>query len=110
MADPHLDLPHGSLDLLILETLALECKLGWVAANWILQASFEALRIEQATLVSIFRRLERGGLITSRWERAGGNGHSKCYALTDAGQKRLEEMDANRQLMATAVSRPPEDG
>ncbi len=106
MAEPYLDLSQGTLDLLILRTLALESQHGLVIANWILQASSEALHINQARLYPTLRRLERGGWISGR--SAGNNGGTKYYALTQEGQKRLEEAAANRQQAAAIVAEPSE--
>ncbi len=92
MADLHIDLPKGTLDLLVLKTLALESQHGWAMANWILRVSSEALHIQQAKLAPTLRRLERGGLIYRREVRAARYDSARYYALTDAGQKRLEEM------------------
>ena len=104
MADPHLDLPQGTLDLLILRTLALEPQHGWAMSNRIRQASSDALNIQQGTLYPALHRLERRGWIRSRWGVSENNRRAKYYELTRTGRKELEQGTAKWQHLASLVA------
>ncbi len=104
MANPHLDLPQGTLDLLILKTLALEPQHGWALSNRIRQVSSDALSIQQGTIYPALHRLERRGWIRSRWDTTDNNRRAKYYGLTGAGRKQLEQETANGQQLAAAVA------
>jgi PadR family transcriptional regulator, regulatory protein PadR len=104
MADPHLDLPQGTLDLLILKTLALEPQHGWALSNRIRQVSSDALNIQQGTLYPALHRLERRGWIRSRWETTDNNRRAKYYELTATGRKQLEQETMNWQHLTAAVA------
>ncbi len=104
MANAHLDLPQGTLDLLILKTLALEPQHGWALSHRIEQVSSEALSIQQGTIYPALHRLERRGWIRSRWETTDNNRRAKYYELTGAGRKQLERETANWQQLAAAVA------
>ena len=104
MSDPHVDLPQGTLDLLILKTLALEPLHGWAIAERLHQISSTALRIRQGSLYPALHRLERRGWIKSRWGTSEHNRRAKYYELTRKGTAQLQtEADAWRKL-AAAVS------
>jgi len=104
MADPRLDLPQGTLDLLILKTLALGPQHGWAMSNRIRQVSSEALQIQQGTLYPALHRLARRGWVRSRWGTSDNNRRAKYYELTRAGRKQLERETANWQQLAAAVA------
>ena len=104
MADPHLDLPQGTLDLLILRTLALEPQHGWALGNRIRQVSSDALNIQQGTLYPALHRLERRGWVHSRWDTTDNNRRAKYYELTATGRKQLERETTNWQQLAAAVA------
>jgi len=105
MADPHLDLPQGTLDLLILKTLALRPQHGWELSNRIRQVSAEALSLQQGTLYPALHRLERRGAISSRWGTTDNNRRARYYELTRRGRALLEQETTNWQLLAAAVGR-----
>jgi transcriptional regulator len=105
MADPHLDLPQGTLDLLILKTLALRPQHGWELSNRIRQVSAQALSLQQGTLCPALHRLERRGLIASRWGTTDNNRRARYYELTQRGRAQLEQETTNWQLLAAAVGR-----
>src|SRR5438309_1505207 len=67
MPDPRIDLPQGTLDLLILRTLALEPQHGWAISERIHQVSSKALFVQQGSLYPALHRLERKGWIKARW-------------------------------------------
>ena len=94
-----LDLPQGTLDLLILRTLALRPLHGWAISERIQQISHEALRVQQGSLYPALHRLERKGAIHAEWAASENNRRAKYYSLTGAGRKLLAaETDAWRRL------------
>jgi transcriptional regulator len=99
-----LDLPQGTLDLLILKTLALEPQHGWALSNRIRQVSSEAVLIQQGTLYPALHRLERRGMIRSRWGPSDNNRRARYYELTKKGFRQLEHEVANWQQLATVVA------
>ena len=104
------DLVQGTVDLLILKTLALEPMHGWAIAQRIVQSSNGVLRIQQGSLYPALHRLEHQGFIKADWGRSDNNRRAKYYALTRAGQKRLtREADDWERLSAaiTAIARTP---
>jgi PadR family transcriptional regulator PadR len=105
MNEPRLELPQGTLDLLILRTLALEPQHGWAISERIQQVSSDALRVQQGSLYPALHRLERRGWIRARWGTSENNRRAKYYELTRRGKSQLEaETDAWRRL-ALAVGR-----
>jgi PadR family transcriptional regulator PadR len=83
------DLLQGTLDLLILKTLALEPQHGWGIAQRIQQVSKDALLIGQGSLYPALHRLEYRGWIQAEWGASENNRKAKFYSLTKTGQKRL---------------------
>src|SRR3954471_3825393 len=101
MTEPRIDLPQGTLDLLILKTVALGPLHGWAISERIHQISNEALQVQQGSLYPALHRLERRGWIKSRWGASENNRRAKYYELTRAGRKQLEtEEDSWRKLTA----------
>src|ERR1700745_1410224 len=104
MTDQRIDLPQGTLDLLILRALALAPQHGWAISERIQQISSDVLRIQQGSLYPALHRLERRGWIKARWGTSENNRRAKYYELTKAGRRELEiEQDAWQKL-TTAVS------
>jgi PadR family transcriptional regulator PadR len=94
-----LDLPQGTLDLLILKTLNLEPRHGWAIAERLHQISSASLTIRQGSLYPALHRLERAGLIKAKWGTSDHNRRAKYYELTRRGRTRLEtEIEAWRRL------------
>src|SRR5271163_4722006 len=87
---PTSDLLQGTLDLLILRTLALESMHGWGIAQRIQQVSKDALQIGQGSLYPALHRLEYRGWIRADWGASENNRKAKFYSLTRAGKKQLE--------------------
>jgi PadR family transcriptional regulator PadR len=99
-----IDLPQGTLDLLILRTLSLEPLHGWAVSERIQQISSDVLRVQQGSLYPALHRLERRGWIKARWGTSENNRRAKFYELTRAGRRELEiERDTWERLTA-AVS------
>jgi transcriptional regulator len=94
-----IDLPQGTLDLLILKTLAVEPQHGWAISERIQQISREVLQIQQGSLYPALHRLERRGLIKAEWATTGNNRQAKYYQLTRSGRKELaDNTEAWRKL------------
>lgn len=104
MASERIDLPQGTLDLLILRTLSLGPQHGWAISERVQQVSSDVLRIQQGSLYPALHRLERRGWIKARWGTSENNRRAKYYELTRAGQKQLEqETDSWRKLTAAVA-------
>ena len=104
MTANHLDLPQGTLDLLILRTLALGPQHGWAISERVQQLSSEVLRIQQGSLYPALHRLERRGLIKARWGTSENNRRAKYYELSKNGRQQLEiETDAWEKLTAAVA-------
>ncbi|HEY1204476.1 MAG: PadR family transcriptional regulator [Bryobacteraceae bacterium] len=104
MTDRTLDLPQGTLDLLILKTVALGAAHGWAIAQRIQQVSRDALQIQQGSLYPALHRLERRGLVKSKWGASENNRRARYYELTAPGKKRLAAEEAGWERLVTAVS------
>jgi PadR family transcriptional regulator, regulatory protein PadR len=101
---PRIDLPQGTLDLLILRTLALEPQHGWAISERIQQISSDVLRVQQGSLYPALHRLERRGWIKARWGTSENNRRAKFYELTKTGRRQLEvEKDAWDRLTAAVA-------
>ena len=101
MAKAGLDLPQGTLDLLILRTVALGPQHGWAISERIQQVSSDVLAVRQGSLYPALHRLERRGWIKARWGTTNTNRRAKYYELTRSGQKQLDtETNAWRKLTA----------
>jgi PadR family transcriptional regulator PadR len=101
MSDPHIELPQGTLDLLILKTVALEPQHGWAISERVQQMTSDALRVKQGSMYPALHRLERRGWIKARWRITDNNRRAKYYELTRDGRKQLEaQTDAWRRLVS----------
>jgi PadR family transcriptional regulator PadR len=101
MTEPHIDLPQGTLDILILKTIALGPQHGWAIAERIQQISSDALQIRQGSLYPALHRLQRRGWIKATWGSSENNRKAKFYDLTQSGRKQLAaETDTWRRLTA----------
>src|SRR6266702_4434924 len=94
---------QGTLDLLILKTLALEPMHGWGIALRIQQISREVLHIGQGSLYPALHRLEYRGWIQAEWASSENNRRAKFYSLTTAGRKQLKAEVENWDRMAAAI-------
>jgi PadR family transcriptional regulator PadR len=98
------DLLQGTLDLLILKTVAHEPIHGYGIAQRILLTSEEILKVQQGSLYPALHRLQRKGLLKSEWKESGSGPMAKYYSLTAAGRKGLQEEQAQWQRYAGAVA------
>ncbi|MFY9940345.1 MAG: PadR family transcriptional regulator [Silvibacterium sp.] len=103
MADERLELPQGTLDLLILKALALESLHGWALSERLQQVSREALQVQQGSLYPALHRLERRGWIKANWAISENNRRAKYYKLTRHGETQLEVETAAWRKLAAAV-------
>ncbi len=101
---PSSDLLQGTLDLLILKTLALESIHGWGIAQRIQQVSKEALLIGQGSLYPALHRLEYRGWIQAEWGPSDNNRKAKFYSLTPAGKKQLKDEIRDWDRLSTAIA------
>jgi PadR family transcriptional regulator, regulatory protein PadR len=99
MGNARIDLPQGTLDLLILKTVALGPQHGWAISQRVQQISRDVLRIQEGSLYPALHRLERRGWLKAHWGASENNRRAKYYELTAAGRKQLEtEKSAWRKL------------
>jgi PadR family transcriptional regulator, regulatory protein PadR len=98
------DLLQGTLDLLILKTLALEPMHGWGISQRIQQVSDGVLNINQGSLYPALYRLEQKGWIVAEWDSSENNRKAKYYELTKTGRKQLTEETANWERLAAAIT------
>src|SRR6185295_9312366 len=104
MLKPKSDLLQGTLDLLILKTLALELMHGWGISQRIQQISEGVLNVNQGSLYPALYRLEEQGWITSEWGSSENNRQAKYYKLTRTGRKQLAEEAENWQRLSAAIN------
>jgi PadR family transcriptional regulator, regulatory protein PadR len=102
MSEQTVDLPQGTLDLLILRTLALEPQHGWAISERIHQVSSKVLQARQGSLYPALHRLERAGWIKAHWGTSENNRRAKYYELTKSGRKQLAA-DQNEWRKLTAA-------
>jgi PadR family transcriptional regulator PadR len=98
------DLLQGTLDLLILKTLALEATHGWGIAMRIQQVSDAVLQVQQGSLYPALHRLEHQGWISSKWGESENGRRAKYYSLTRAGKLQLERETENWRRLSNAVT------
>jgi PadR family transcriptional regulator, regulatory protein PadR len=89
MSEETSDVLRGTLDLLILKTLALQPMHGWGISQRIQQLSADALRVGQGSLYPGLQRMEQQGWIDSEWRTTDQNQRAKFYRLTTSGRRAL---------------------
>jgi transcriptional regulator len=104
MADEKMALPQGTLDLLILRTLALAPQHGWAISERVQQISSDVLQIPQGSLYPALHRLERRGWIKARWGTSDNNRRAKYYELTPKGRRQLQAGQTAWRKMTAAVA------
>jgi transcriptional regulator len=98
------DLVQGTLDLLILKTVALEPMHGWGVASRIRQVSNDVLQVNQGALYPALHRLEQQGWITAKWGESANNRRAKYYSVTPAGRRYLNQEQANWERLSAAIN------
>lgn len=97
------DLVQGTLDVLILRTIALEPAHGWAIAKRIQQVSRDVLHVQQGSLYPALHRLEHQGWITAEWRQTESGRQAKVYGLTRAGRAHLEREQAQWARLSGAI-------
>lgn len=105
MGDKQADLLQGTLELLILRTLAGGEKHGYEIADWIHASSASALSVEEGALYPALHRLELRGLLASSWDVSANNRRAKYYKLTPSGRSRLRESTDSWRRASAAINR-----
>jgi len=101
--DKPTDLVPGTLDLLILKTLALQPMHGWGIARRIRQVSKDVLQVNQGALYPALHRLEQQGWIRAKWGESENNRRAKFYSLTPDGAKYLRQEQAQWRRLSLAI-------
>lgn len=104
MAVTKIELLQGTLDLLILKTLAAGAMHGYAIAQSIQQRSGDLLVVEEGSLYPCLYRMEEKGWISAEWGKSENNRRAKYYSLTRAGRKQLEEETATWERVHRAIS------
>ncbi len=99
-----IELPQGTLDLLILRTLALQPQHGWGISERVQQMSSDVLRIQQGSLYPALQRLERRGWIKANWGTSDNNRRAKYYELSRSGRRQLTSEEDSWQRLTAAVA------
>ena len=102
--EDRLDLPQGTLDLLILKALSLGPQHGWAISERLHQVSRATVQIPQGSLYPALHRLERQGWIAATWGTSDNNRRAKYYALTSSGRKQFESEQRDWRKLTTAVA------
>jgi PadR family transcriptional regulator len=97
------DLIQGTLDVLILKSLATEARHGWAIAKRIQTASGDVLQIKQGSLYPALHRLEQQGFIRAEWRTNETGRDAKFYSLTRAGRAQLEEEVTQWERLSAAI-------
>ena len=100
----HIELPQGTLELLILKTLALEPRHGWAISERLHQISSATLHVRQGSIYPALHRLERRGWIKAEWGASSNNRRAKYYALTRRGRAQLDADIASWRKLAAAIA------
>ena len=103
MGERRIDLPQGTLDLLILKVLSLEPQHGWAISERLQQISTGVVHVQQGSLYPSLHRLERRGWIRAEWAPSNNNRNAKYYELTRAGRKQLEAETASWRTLSHTI-------
>lgn len=98
------DLVQGTLDLLILKTVALEPMHGWAIAQRIQQISNNVLQVQQGSLYPALHKLEQQGWIQAEWGESENGRRAKYYSLTKAGRDFLDQELSNWERLSSAIN------
>jgi PadR family transcriptional regulator PadR len=103
MEEARIELPQGTLDLLILQTVALGPQHGWAVWERIHQISGNVLQVQQGSLYPALHRLERRGWLKAHWGTSENNRRAKYYELTGTGRKQLGTRVSSWRRLTTAI-------
>lgn len=99
------DLVQGTLELLILKVLALECQHGWAVSQRIKQISRDVLSVSDGSLYPALHKLEQGGWIQAEWKTSELGRRAKYYSLTRLGRKQLQNETEQWERLSSAITR-----
>ncbi len=99
-----IELPQGTLDLLILKTVALEPLHGWAISERLQQISKDVVQVQQGSLYPALHRLERRGWLRAKWATTENNRKAKYYEITGSGRKQLAAEAESWRKLAVAVA------
>ena len=103
MTRRHMNLLQGTLDVLVLKSLAHETRHGYGVAEWVHRTTGGTLQIEDGALYTSLHRMEKRGWIAAEWGVSANNRRAKYYGLTVAGQKELAQAAGDWARYAEAV-------
>ena len=98
------DLVQGTLDLLIMRTIAAEPLHGWAIAQRIQLLSKDVLQVNQGSLYPALQRVERQGWVVADWGMSENNRRARFYRLTAAGKRRLQQERADWDRLSAAIA------
>ena len=105
MPRDRIDLPQGTLDLLILKAIALEPQHGWAVSERLHQISSAVVHVRQGSLYPALHRLERKGWVKAHWAVSEHNRRAKYYELTRKGRAQLDTHTALWRKLSEAIAR-----
>ena len=105
MSEASTDVIQGTLDMLILRSVALEPMHGFGITQRIEQISGGVFRVNPGSLLLAFQRMERSGLLDAEWQTTENNRRAKVYRITDKGRKQLKEQRRDWERRAAAITR-----
>jgi transcriptional regulator len=103
MMESRLELPQGTLDLLILKVVALQALHGWAISERLQQVSRDAIQVQQGSLYPALHRLERKGWLKAKWAISENNRRAKYYELTSRGRGHLAAETVEWRKLTEAV-------
>jgi PadR family transcriptional regulator PadR len=98
-------IPQGTLDLLILRTLARGARHGYAIARWIEETTDDVMGVEEGALYPALARLQKRGWIQAEWQRSDLNKDIKVYELTVSGRAELKKRTADWTALTTAMEK-----
>jgi transcriptional regulator len=99
-----IELPQGTLDILILKAVSLEPLHGWAISERLQQISKDVVQVQQGSLYPALHRLERRGWLRAKWATTSNNRRAKFYEITAAGRKQLSAEARTWRKLAGAVA------
>ena len=102
---PKPELLRGTLDMLVLKTLAVGAMHGYGIAQHLQRVSKDVLQVEEGSLYPALQRMRQKGWIKAEWKQTPNNQRARYYTITALGRKQLGEEEANFAQMLTAISR-----
>jgi len=104
MSATRIELPQGTLDLLILRALALEPQHGWAISERLQQISKDVLQVQQGSLYPALHRLEKRGWLAATWGESESGRQAKFYRLSAKGRKQLQVEESQWNRLAEAIA------